>query len=162
MKKELVLFVLFVIIIVAIASVYNQYISGNVINNEGSNIENNPVGSIGNVESVFVQKQDLSEFIQNQEFVNDLPSDAIIELRLFDNNKLEGIYAIGKARASVGYAENPDIIIITKSKYLENNKDFCSIIKNANSNGDVQFELKKSKTALLWKYKSMMKYKDCL
>ena len=56
------------------------------------------------------------------------------------------------------------MIISIHSKYVSESYNFCNAIKQANRNGDLSYEVNPdlSKASLLWKYKSMMKYKDCL
>ena len=50
------------------------------------------------------------------------------------------------------------------SKYLSKltASNFCNIINSAKRNGDFGNEMKLSKVKLLWRYKSIMSYKDCL
>jgi len=49
------------------------------------------------------------------------------------------------------------------SKYLNEltDQNLCSIIRKAKSNNDLGIEMHISYAALLWKYRTVLKYKDC-
>jgi hypothetical protein len=57
-----------------------------------------------------------------------------------------------------------DIQIWMHSKYVDmiSESNFCDIIKEARNNGDLGQDSKLGEATLLWRYKSMIKYKDCL
>ncbi|MDO8517438.1 MAG: hypothetical protein Q7S33_04930 [Nanoarchaeota archaeon] len=76
----------------------------------------------------------------------------------------EKTYAITKGSVKEGNVENPDITILLSSKYLNEltTSNFCSIIKKAKANNDLGIETSLSTPSLLWKFKSMTKYRDCL
>jgi len=60
--------------------------------------------------------------------------------------------------------EEVDAEIYLSSDYISELglQELCSSIKKAKTNGEFGAELKMSKASFLWKYKGMMKYKDCL
>ena len=75
----------------------------------------------------------------------------------------EKYYTITKGKIIEEKTSNSDIKISIPEKYsIEINKDFCSFIKKVNTNKDLSISLEISKTELLWKYRSVIKYKDCL
>ena len=101
--------------------------------------------------------------------IQELPEDALISLRLYNFDtgvrQWEKSYAITKGNVEEANLQNLDSTkldaeIIIHSKYVLS-AEFCTAIKQAKANNDFGYELKASKTSLLWKYKGMMKYKDC-
>lgn len=116
--------------------------------------------------SINLTKENFYLYLQQQELVQNLPKDAVISLKLYNvssgTKQLEKSYIIKRASVIEGDLNNSDMEIAIDSKYLDDfSRDMCSAIKNASNNGEMTTEIKLSKTALLWKYKSMLGYKDC-
>ncbi|MBU0906569.1 MAG: hypothetical protein KKD18_00990 [Nanoarchaeota archaeon] len=96
--------------------------------------------------------------LANSDMVRDLPGKASIELKLGD-----GYYTLSKDSVAVGRPFNPDLTISLPSSYANQiSLGLCEMIQNANANGDLEIEMHSSQTSLLWKYRGMLKYKDCL
>lgn len=99
--------------------------------------------------------------------IKDLPEDSIIQIDFYNFNSGERIwedsYVITKEGISKGTTSDAQIKIILHSKYLTvlNEDNFCKVVKRASSNGDLGYETGLSSIELAWKFKSMMKYKDC-
>ena len=112
-----------------------------------------------------VTKENFPAYLQNSQLVKDLPKDAAISLKLYNfdagERQWEESYIIEKSKVQEGLAQNPDLEIWLHSKYIPQASNFCSAAKKAKSNGDIAFELKLSKVKFLWKYRGMMKYKEC-
>ncbi len=110
----------------------------------------------------------LEEILPQNEIIQKLPESARILLRFYNfdtgEREWEKSYVLTRANAIETYDEDVDIILIMHSKYLSklNENNFCFIIKDAKRKGDFANELKISKTKALWRYKSVMSYKDCL
>lgn len=110
----------------------------------------------------------LEEILPQNEIIQKLPSNARILLRFYNfdsgDREWEKAYILTTGSAVQGYDENVDMILIIHSKYLSrlNANNFCTIINSAKSNGDFGAELKTSTASLLWKYKSVVSYRDCL
>jgi len=115
---------------------------------------------------VIVTKETLPVYIQKQEMVKSLPDSASIGLKLYNFNsgerEWEESYVITKGKAVLGSVDSCDLVILIHSKYVPALGNFCPTIQKAKTNGDFGIETNMSQTALLWKYKGMMKYKDCL
>lgn len=123
-------------------------------------------GNSGNYEQVIITKDNLPSFLQGQGFVQDLPSDGVVLVKLysFDSNGervWEESYVIKKASVEKGSVDKPDVTIMLSSKYVSDLGDFCSAVQKAKQNGDIGFESSLSTVALGWKYKGMTKYKSC-
>jgi hypothetical protein len=60
--------------------------------------------------------------------------------------------------------EDADITMTLSSKYLDglNTANFCSAINIAKKNGDLGVYTKLSAPAMMWKFKGMLKYRECL
>ena len=122
-------------------------------------------GVSGNV----VSKDEFSLYLENQDIINDIPSDGVISLKFYsfenDERQWEKEYTIKKGSVQEGQAETPDITVIMNSKYLENieNKEYiCSVIKKAKENGDIGFEIHRSLAPFFWKYRKILGHEDCL
>ncbi|GBE20048.1 MAG TPA: hypothetical protein ENG87_04475 [Candidatus Pacearchaeota archaeon] len=128
----------------------------------------NPSGKAiksSNSKPVIVTKENFPVYLENQEIVKDLPKNAVISLRFYNfdsgEREWEESYVIEKESVKKGEIGDADIEIIVHSKYIPQLGNFCSAIQNANKNGDFGYEYNLGKTRLLWKYKSMIRYKDC-
>ena len=78
--------------------------------------------------------------------------------------QFENIYILKNDGIVLGSLDEAKITLSLHSKYLNDltNKNFCSILKTANTNGDLGIETELSKAKLAWEFKSMNNYKDCL
>jgi len=140
------------LIILFIYSAPRLGIIGNVINKQATN--SNSVSA-----PLLITKDNFQAYLEKQSIIQDIPKKAEISL-IFSDTKES--YIITKSSVKKGQAINPDIIITIPSTYIPSLSNFCNAIKTANTNKDLGYELVASKMSLLWKYKSMMKYKDCL
>ena len=159
-KQKVVLMVGAVIIIVLI---YYAIIS------TISSISGKAVGSLGTGNQVTLTKENLYLYIESQKMIQDLPKEAFILLRLYNFDtgvrQWEKSYLITKGNVEEINVQDIDeskldMEIIINSKYALS-AEFCTAIKQARANNEFGYELKASKTTLLWKYKGMMKYADC-
>ena len=109
----------------------------------------------------------LEEVMSEQPIVKDVPEAGRISLKFF--HFTEGcriwdkgyILSDGKINSESG---DPDIYLTLSSDYVDEitESNFCEVIKMARNNGDLGQYAEASKTTLLWRYKSMIKYIDCL
>lgn len=129
--------------------------------------EQKPIASSTPTPTININYSNFAGFLSESDLVKDLPKDATLLLRFYNFNsgerEWEKSYVMKKGVVVEGMSE-ADIIFIMHSKYLDTltNKNFCNIIKLAKENGDFGIETKLSKTALLWKFKVMYKYRECL
>jgi len=118
--------------------------------------------------AVKVSYSNFAEVISKNSIVGDLPSNAVLQLKFYNFNLGERVweksFVMRKASVTEENIANADIVLSLDSKYLREltSRNFCDIIQKANANGDLGFESPLSEASLLWKFKSMMKYKDCL
>ncbi len=114
-----------------------------------------------------VTLEQLSSYLEKRDLVKELPEKAILNLRLYNFNtgyrEWEISYTITKGNAEIGYNDESDLDIIIHSKYLQDlaKSGICSTVKKAKKNGDFAADVKIGTTLFMWKYKSMMEYKDC-
>lgn len=143
--------------------------------NMNLNMTGNAVGrsSSGSFVKPVITKDNFQQTLQSQSIIQELPKKAIILLVLSDTGDNTGEnpedeYIITRGSVKQVNAENPssnsnpDLIIFIPSKYIPESYNFCNAIKQANKNRDLEYELKESKASLLWKYRGMLKYKECL
>jgi hypothetical protein len=117
----------------------------------------------------FVDYAHVKTEMQNSEFVKDLPKSSKVVLEVFNYTDgiryTEKIYFITEniVNEADSIPEN-DLLLTMSSKYLVDFKkeQFCYIVKTSNKNGDLGTNSELSKTKLLWKFKSMLGYRDCL
>lgn len=148
--------------VIGFSIIKNKNISGNVIsidakiNPELPNVEYKPV---------IISKDNLAEFLQQQQLILDIPEKGVILLKLynFDSGERawEGNYVLTKGKVEKGSVDNPDATLLIHSKYISQLGDFCNAMKNAKQNGDLGFESELNEAVLLWKYRSLTKYKSC-
>jgi len=165
MRKSL-RYLIFIIIIAVVAGIV---IGANLLDKNSKpaiNLNSNsPVTANVVYEPVKLTKDNLPGFLQSQALINDIPKNGVILLKLYNfdsgSRTWEENYVIEKASVKKGSVDNPDVILSIHSKYVSELGDFCNAIKTARANGDFGFESGMSEAALLWKYKGMMKYKNC-
>lgn len=121
-----------------------------------------------NVPEVRITYQNFEEQLAQQGLVRDMPEDGIMVLRFYRESESgrtwENSYVLRQSLVEKGNDEFADIFISMDSKYLETltNKNLCSTISEAKQEGDVLVEFTLSQKSLAWKYRSMLKYKECL
>lgn len=134
-----------------------------------ASISGKAISSSGIGRQVVATKENLHQYMESQKMIQELPKEALIYLRLYNFDtgvrQWEKSYIITKGKVEVvdtlpANENKLDAEIIISSKYVLS-AEFCTAIKQARANNDFRYELKSSKTALLWKYRGMMKYKDC-
>jgi hypothetical protein len=156
-RKKLIIILSSIILLILIISIVNSQITGNSVNS------NNPQG-----EQITVTRDTLPLYLKTLEIVKDLPKKGVIGFSFYDYSTGERVithkYLLTKGEAELkDYTnENPDIIVSVHTRYFSQLGDFCGAVKAAKSNDDLAIDLKISTSTLLWKYKGMMKYKDCL
>ena len=112
--------------------------------------------------------ESLPSVLSKNSIVRDLPKNAVLLLRFYNfytgERQWEKSYVLTTGNAKEGIADNADMTIVIHSKYLSRMtpNNFCDIIKNARANNDLGTWTELSKAQLLWKFKSMTKYRDCL
>lgn len=114
--------------------------------------------------------QRLETILPQNEIIQKLPDDARILLSFFNFNtgvrQWERDYLLGKGTATQVDSMPGDLdmkmIMHSRNVPLLKEGNLCDVVQIAKKNGDYATELVKSKTSLLWKYKSIMGYKDCL
>jgi|GEM_PF-1565478 len=109
----------------------------------------------------------LKNVMQEQQIVRDVPSAGKISLKFY--HFAEGCriwdksYILSDGQILEGGGES-DIQLWIASSYVDRitESNFCDIIKEARANGDLGQDATESEVTLLWRYKSMLKYKECL
>lgn len=111
----------------------------------------------------------LKAVMQNQPIVLDVPEKGKISLRFFHFTEGCRIYdksyilSNGQIIESGGSA---DIYVTLASSYVDkiDETNFCDIVKEARANDDLGQWINEDigEATLLWRYKSMLKYKECL
>ncbi|MEK6935945.1 MAG: hypothetical protein AABW67_04090 [Nanoarchaeota archaeon] len=127
------------------------------------------------IPTINITTQNLAVELPKSSMLKALPKDMPILLKFYNLNsggkQWENSYLIkdGKMKeidkaSQDKTTENVEITIALNSKYLDGltNKNLCSVIKKANQNGDLSFETSLSKISLAWKFKGVMKYRECL
>lgn len=110
----------------------------------------------------------LEEILLSSQMIKDLPSNGVLLLNFYNfysgEREWEKSYTIKKDSVVLGEPDEYDIKLIMASKYLTilNDYGLCSTINIARSRGDFASQTALSTTSLLWKYRSMTKYRDCL
>ena len=98
-------------------------------------------------------------YLMSNEMIKDLPSEGEIALTMGVHE-----YIIRKGSVVKGRAGNPDINVWLEPGYLGSFavKGFCPTLSEAYGNGGMGIEPMISNTKLFWKYKGVLRYKNCL
>jgi len=111
--------------------------------------------------------ENIEQMLSKNSMIKALPDNSVLLLKFYNFNsgsrEFEKSYILKNSGVKEGTIENPDMAILIHSKYIDSltTSNFCSMIKTAKANGDLGTESPLSTPALLWKFKSMMKYKNC-
>ncbi len=111
-------------------------------------------------EPMTITQANVASVISRTNVINDLPSDARIEIFIGDEP-----YALTSLGMVPGPLDGSDVIIRIPERYLETMGQYgpCAALAQARNNGDLGFDAQgSSTTAIAWKYRSMAKYKACL
>ena len=106
--------------------------------------------------------------LSSDPMVQEFPEKASIALRFFTfingNRVWQNEYIIRKGSVVEGKAQSPDVIANLHSKYVDRfySEDFCTVVQAAKSNGDLGFDTSLGEFSLLWKFKSIAKYRHCI
>ena len=110
----------------------------------------------------------LMRVMENQPLVLDVPEKGRISLRFFHFTEgcriYDKSYIISDGRIMEG-GGGADIYVTLASSYVDriDETNFCDVVKEARANDGLgQWTGDVSETTLLWRYKSMLKYKECL
>jgi len=112
--------------------------------------------------------EQLPATLMKSDIIKNFPSNAVVSLKFFTfiggQRIWQNEYIIKKNSVVEGKADKPDVIMNLHSKYVNRaySEDFCAIIKDSKKNGDLGFETLLNPVSLAWKFKSIIKYKDCI
>lgn len=154
-KKVVILVIILVMLLGALAFVAIKFFE-------------KPKPLAANVPEVRITYENFEEEVSKQSLVQDLPEQGAILLRFYNIKNGEKVWENSYVLRNTGVEKSDltdaDLIIFLHAKYLDSltNHNFCSIIEQAKAAGDLGIETGLSKTALAWKYRSMMKYRECL
>ncbi len=110
-------------------------------------------------EPTVVTETNLKAFLESRPLVQELPSKAVIYLHV--GNELH--YTIKRESVTDGVPQNPDITLSMPVSYIDDlgTIGLCNTIILANDNGDLSAQVHLSQKALLWKYRSVLEYREC-
>ncbi len=148
-----------IFLLIAIAAYYSLYLY--------NSISQRQTATAYAVKATPVTYENIENVLSGNSMVKILPENSEVLLKFYNFNTgsrvWEKSYVLKKGLVNEGTATNPDITLSMHSKYLDEMTDqnLCSIIKKAKSNNDLGVEMHIPYAALLWKYKNVLKYKDC-
>lgn len=129
---------------------------------------NSSSASNSNIPTVPITYNNFAEVLSSNPMVEAIPENSQILLSFYNFNsgsrEIEKSFILKENGVVEGTLQSPEVTLLLHSKYLEGltNKNFCSVITQANANGDLGFETSLSTTELAWKFKSLYAYRDCL
>lgn len=128
-----------------------------------------PVVSKAPSPTINVSYGNFAEVISKNSMVKALPENSDVLLSFYNFNSGERIVEksfIIEPKIKETNRSEAEVVVFIHSKYLSEltNKNLCAVIKKANSAGDLEisFSNKSSEAGLMWKYKSLMKYTECI
>jgi len=121
-------------------------------------ISNKITGKAVAWEPVVVTSENLPGFLSSLDITHSLHKDTVIYARFGELD-----YTITKGNAFSGKPENPDITMTLPEEYIGKlGYGPCGAIQEAIRNEELDIETDLSKGQLLWKYKGILKYRDCI
>ncbi len=87
-----------------------------------------------------------------------MPKKAVISLQLGEN-----YYIVERGSVKAGKASDPDISVYLPVEYVRDiSRGLCYVMGKAEQEGDLWMDQHGSDAAMMWRYKGMLKYKECL
>ncbi len=180
-KKKTLVFILIVILITATVTgflVYDTYFtqeptpSSSTSSSSGSSVPSKPSRCSLVAKNDAYVKPDfdrLRTVMQNQPLVLDVPSKGRISLRFFHFTEgcriYDKSYIISDGQIAEG-GGSADIYVTLASSYVDriDETNFCDIVKEARANDGLGqwTDEDVGEATLLWRYKGMLKYRECL
>lgn len=150
MKKRVIFLVVLAAILIA------AVVGGIFLFSNNPKVQGNVQESSANYAPINVTRDNFPLILEQNSFIKDLPANAVISLKTDTD-----YYSLRRGSVTNGRAGSYDFEISLPGKYIGMIGDLCSAIKTAKANGDMGWSSNLGTTALMWKYKSMMKYRDC-
>lgn len=158
MKKRWIILIVAVILLGALA-IKHKVILGAFLDKKSE--------AVADVPTLKLDYGNLAQAFSGSSMIQDLPENSVVLLRFYNFNsgerEWEKSYIMTKGEVKEGYVDNADLIVFIHSKYLASltNKNFCATVQAAQRNGDFGTESELSDIKLLWKFKSMLEYRNC-
>lgn len=111
--------------------------------------------------------EQVKSFLEKEQIVKDVPQAGKILIQFYHFNSCGKItdksYVISGGKI-LQEQSSCDLEILISSDYAKkfSGNNLCEIIQEARNNGHLSQKTNASNSKLLWTYKSMLKYKDCL
>ena len=131
---------------------YFLSINANVV----KNVKSASGSEKGSMERVLIDKNNFAGYLERNEIISSLPRGAVISLKIDSED-----YTVGRGIVVKAKAENPDLEVSIPGSYVAGMGDFCNTVKKAINNGDAVISLKIGRVSFLWKYRSVLKYREC-
>ncbi len=118
--------------------------------------------------TISINYTNLEKELAKSSIVRAIPAEKQILLKFYSFNSSvrvwEKTYLLSAGKIILTNLSEADIVLTLDSKYLAKltNKNFCDIIKDANTHGDLGFETDSSMVKVAWDFRSMKQYKNCL
>ena len=118
-----------------------------------------PTTTFGKHVPVLLTPENLPAYLENLNIVEDVPKKADIQLNFGDMK-----YNIKGADVTSGKSNNPDITISLPEPYINKigEEGVCNALSEAIQKNEIKIETSLSNAELLWKYKGLLKYKECI
>lgn len=158
MKKSCIIAITSILVIIGICLCFNAFESKKTTTSK----------SVSSTPAVNINYNNIEKELSKNSVIKALPSDSKILIKFFhfegDTRVIERTYIASEGSLKEGGLENSDLIINIASEYLNKmtTKNVCAVLTQARKNGDLGIELVASETSLAWKYKSIVRYRDCL
>lgn len=169
-KKSEIVLILFLVFLVVftflyIKNIYIQISDNQAVQNNQKSMSGSAVKDIKYESLSEKQKTNLINLISSSEMVKKIPADSpiLIQFYNFDSGYRTWQNSVLLAQGKLLSEGEPVISLIIHSKYINElqNSNLCDIVKNAKLNGDLAVSTEYSKAKLLWKYKSLLEYRNC-
>ena len=114
---------------------------------------------IGKHIPVELNKENLPSYLENLNVIENIPKKTDVQLNFGETE-----YNIKGKDVNQGETENPDFVISLPESYIDKigEKGICEAVQEAIEKNEITIETTLSGTELFWKYKGLLKYKDCI
>jgi len=169
-RKTYIFLSYFLILVILFFMLYEPIMHSSIFGDEKNSLQKQQSYYQKSIEenNTPITYSEIPEVLSNQQIIKDLPKDTTLLLKFYNftdgERQWEHSFILKKGKVVDGETNSYDLFLYIHSKYLQTfrSQGLCGTIQNANNRGDLGVETTLSNTALTWKFKNMLNYRDCL
>jgi len=110
------------------------------------------------MKGINMTKEGFSEYLEEHTLIKELPEDSDISLKLNGYS-----YSLGQGIVEESSNSESDLEISIPEDYISKigEEGLCEVMGEGLSSGEIEIETELSESELVWKYRDVLKYREC-